>query len=92
VLIVSCPPRDCWHREGPKWLEQRLYHGREAELRERVDRRRIRLAHAGLAEPYLVRQALAEFRRELAALEVASAEEDIALSIECAAPVEEVES
>jgi len=92
VLIVSCPPRDCWHREGPKWLEQRLYHGREAELKERVDRRRIRLAHAGLAEPYLVRQVLAEFRRELAALEVASAEEDIALSIECAAPVEEVES
>ena len=39
VLVVSCPPRDCWHREGPAWLHERIYNGRDAELQERVDRR-----------------------------------------------------
>ncbi|MFN8574159.1 MAG: cytochrome b N-terminal domain-containing protein [Gemmatimonadaceae bacterium] len=46
VIIFSCPPRDCRGREGPKWLEQRLYHDREAELQPRVDKRRVRLATA----------------------------------------------
>lgn len=44
VIVFSCPPRDCRGREGPKWLEQRAYHDREAELQPRVDRRRVRLA------------------------------------------------
>lgn len=88
VLIVSCPPRDCWHREGPKWLEQRLYHGREAELKDRVERRRVRLAYAGLAEPHGVRAALIEFRAQLAELERASAEDHIELGVACAAPEE----
>ncbi|MBS2039895.1 hydrogenase iron-sulfur subunit [bacterium] len=43
VMIVSCPERDCSHREGPKWLQLRVYHVREAELQARVDRRRVRL-------------------------------------------------
>ncbi|MEZ4585390.1 MAG: hydrogenase iron-sulfur subunit [Gemmatimonadales bacterium] len=43
VVICGCPPRDCVGREGPKWLEQRLFAGREAELQPRVDRRRIAL-------------------------------------------------
>src|SRR5690606_11346869 len=29
VLLVACPDRDCRGREGAKWLEQRVYHGRE---------------------------------------------------------------
>lgn len=41
VIIFSCPPRDCRGREGPKWLEGRLHHEREAELQARVDRRRV---------------------------------------------------
>jgi Pyruvate/2-oxoacid:ferredoxin oxidoreductase delta subunit/coenzyme F420-reducing hydrogenase delta subunit len=44
VIVFSCPPRDCRGREGPKWLEQRMYHDREAELQSRVDRRRVRLS------------------------------------------------
>jgi len=83
VLIVSCPPRDCWHREGPKWLEQRLYHDREAELKGRVDRRRVRVAYAGLGEPAVVRTALAEYRSEVEALEAAAPEERIELDMEC---------
>ncbi|HET7296713.1 MAG TPA: hydrogenase iron-sulfur subunit, partial [Gemmatimonadales bacterium] len=59
VLIASCPPRDCWNREGGKWLEQRVYHEREAELQDRVDRRRLRLAHAGGGEAARVRAELA---------------------------------
>lgn len=41
VVIASCGPRACSFREGPTWLDQRLFHGREAELHDRVDRRRI---------------------------------------------------
>lgn len=83
VLIVACPPRDCQHREGPKWLEQRLYHEREAELKDRVDRRRVRLAYADLGERGAVRAALESYRRDVAALERARREADIALEEEC---------
>jgi coenzyme F420-reducing hydrogenase delta subunit len=89
VLIVSCPPRDCWNREGPKWLEQRLYHDREAELQERVDRRRVRLAYAAEGEGEKVLAALAAFRADLAALERAEREEAIELLQECDIPADE---
>lgn len=85
VLIVACPPRDCQHREGPKWLEQRLYQGREAELKDRVDRRRVRLVYADLAERGEVSAALESYRREVAALERAATEADIVLDEECEA-------
>jgi ferredoxin/coenzyme F420-reducing hydrogenase delta subunit len=68
VLIAACPPRDCASREGPKWLAARLFEGREAELQERVDRRRLRLVHAGEGEAGLVRRALAALRADVAAL------------------------
>ncbi|HEX7023970.1 MAG TPA: cytochrome b N-terminal domain-containing protein, partial [Gemmatimonadales bacterium] len=41
VLVCGCPPRDCVGREGPKWLRERLFNDREAELQPRVDRRRV---------------------------------------------------
>ncbi len=83
VLIVSCPPRDCRSREGPTWLEQRLYHEREAELQERVDRRRVRLVHAGAAEGGAVQAALAQFRSDVAALDRAAGEPDASVEREC---------
>jgi coenzyme F420-reducing hydrogenase delta subunit len=83
VLIVACPPRDCQNREGPKWLEQRLYHDREAELKDRVDRRRVRLVYADLGEVGAVAAALEHSRRDIAALERARGEADIALEAEC---------
>jgi ferredoxin len=83
ILIASCPPRDCWNREGPRWLEERLHHGREAELQERVDRRRVRVEYAGLGERAQLLGALAAYRNEVAALEVAQGETDIDLGIEC---------
>ena len=68
VLVVSCPPRDCWNREGVGWLAQRVYHEREAELKARVDRRRVRIAHAGAGQPLRVAAELAAFRDDVAAL------------------------
>jgi coenzyme F420-reducing hydrogenase delta subunit/Pyruvate/2-oxoacid:ferredoxin oxidoreductase delta subunit len=68
VIVVSCPPRDCRHREGPVWLVERVYHGREAELQERVDRRRIRIVYANAAEGSGAAAAVRRFEREVAAL------------------------
>jgi ferredoxin len=87
VLVASCPPRDCWNREGGTWLEQRLFHDREAELQPRVDKRRVRVAFAGEAERVLLRTALADFRRDLAGLETPSAESAPDVGQECEAPV-----
>jgi ferredoxin len=92
VVIVSCPPRDCWNREGPKWLEQRLYHEREAELRERVDRRRVRLIYASAGDRQVVHAAIRELGSALAALETASAERDIDLDRLCEVPEPVAES
>ncbi len=83
VIMVSCPPRDCWNREGPKWLQQRMYQDREAELKPRVDRRRVRIVHAAPGERRVVRAALAEFREEIAALAPAAAEAEIDMDAEC---------
>ncbi|HEX9704600.1 MAG TPA: hydrogenase iron-sulfur subunit [Gemmatimonadales bacterium] len=88
VLVAACPGRDCWHREGPKWLTERLYHDREAELQPRVDKRRVRVAHAGAAERPALLAALTAFRGDLAALDAAAGEETIDLDFACE-PTEE---
>jgi coenzyme F420-reducing hydrogenase delta subunit/Pyruvate/2-oxoacid:ferredoxin oxidoreductase delta subunit len=75
VLVVSCPPRDCRNREGVRWLEQRVHHGREAELKERVDRRRVRILHAAAGERELLARAIGSFRAEVAALARPTVEE-----------------
>jgi len=66
VLVLSCPPRDCQGREGPKWLVERLFHDREAELQARVDRRRVAVGYARSGAPG---QAMAEIRTFAAALD-----------------------
>ncbi len=83
VMVVACPPRDCWNREGAKWLEQRLYHEREAELQARVDRRRIRLVHAGSAETAELIRELNEFRSALAELRATETEAELDLIRMC---------
>lgn len=65
VLVLSCPGRDCLYREGPRWVEQRVHHGREAELQERVDRRRVRLVAFGCGETAAALEAIRRFRAEL---------------------------
>ena len=83
VLVVACPPRDCWNREGPVWVEQRLFHDREAELHQRVDRTRVRLVNAGEGERHLVAAALASFRVDVRRLDAIGGEADIELDLEC---------
>jgi coenzyme F420-reducing hydrogenase delta subunit/NAD-dependent dihydropyrimidine dehydrogenase PreA subunit len=69
VLVLACPPRDCWHREGPRWLVERAYQGREAELQARVDRHRVRIAYANAGERSAALQALRVFQQDLVRLE-----------------------
>jgi ferredoxin len=73
VLVLPCDPRDCRNREGPRWLEQRIYHGREAELQERVDRRRISVVAAGRADSSAVAAAVRRFRGALDEMDQAPA-------------------
>jgi ferredoxin len=83
VIVLSCHPRDCWNREGAKWLEERMYHDREAELQPRVDRRRVRLVHASEAETALAEAAVARFGEEVRVLAAPAAEEEIDLLALC---------
>jgi coenzyme F420-reducing hydrogenase delta subunit len=66
VVVLACPARDCRYREGPKWTEQRLFHGREAELHERADRERLRFAALSQAEASSAVALVSELRDRLA--------------------------
>lgn len=72
VLVLACPPRDCWNREGPRWLSERVYEDREAELQARVDRDRVRIGHAAAGDRSEAVEALRHFMRDTAALGAAS--------------------
>jgi coenzyme F420-reducing hydrogenase delta subunit/ferredoxin len=83
VLILSCPPRDCHHRDGARWLTERLYHGREAELQARVDRARVRVAHVNGAERDRALAALREFAGVIRRLGPLPLPERTAAPLEC---------
>ena len=83
VLVVACPPRDCWGREGPKWLVERLFNEREAELKARVDRRRVRVAYASLYDRPALEAALDDFSRALDRLDAPAGEDGIEVDTEC---------
>jgi coenzyme F420-reducing hydrogenase delta subunit/NAD-dependent dihydropyrimidine dehydrogenase PreA subunit len=83
VMVTGCPPRDCVGREGPKWLEQRFYHAREAELQPRVDRERVAVITAALGEDEAVVAAFETFRRRMLALDVIAAEAEVELEEYC---------
>ena len=83
VLVLSCPPRDCWNREGPRWLIERLYHGREAELQERVDRARVRVVAVNAQERADALAALAAFQADIAKLAPAVAARTTDVTTEC---------
>lgn len=83
VLVLACPPRDCWNREGPRWLSERVYHDREAELQARVDRRRLMLAFANASEPAAARAALRALAAQVAALDAPSSEPAVSIDTVC---------
>ncbi|MCY3808194.1 MAG: cytochrome b N-terminal domain-containing protein [Gemmatimonadetes bacterium] len=83
VLVVACPPRDCWGREGPKWLVERLFNERAAELKARVDRERVRVAHASFYDRHALETAVDDFAQALAHLDAPAAEAAIEVDTEC---------
>ena len=83
VMLLTCPERDCLYREGPRWLHERVYNDREAELRSRVDRRRVRVAGFAPGEPEAARAAVTQFRLEISELGEVPVERDIQLDREC---------
>ncbi len=88
VFISACPPRDCWNREGPIWMEQRVFHDREAELQARVDKDRVRVGYHAEAEGRVLVSDLKAFREHMRSLDRAEAEADIEIGAECEVPVE----
>ncbi len=88
VFLLTCPDRDCRYREGPKWLHERVYNDREAELRDRVDKRRVRLAGFSPTEVEAATQELVAFRAEVAALGDQPVERNVKIELECEVPDE----
>ena len=86
VMVVSCPQRDCWNREGVTWLEERLYNGREAELKDRVDRTRLRVVYASEQERSKLTAAIVTFRSQTGLLERSLAEKVIQIDTLCDVP------
>jgi ferredoxin len=83
VFIGGCPPRDCVGREGPKWLHERVFNDREAELQARVDRRRVRVVTlaAGALDEAL--EAFGAFEADVALLETQVAADGGELELVC---------
>jgi coenzyme F420-reducing hydrogenase delta subunit/NAD-dependent dihydropyrimidine dehydrogenase PreA subunit len=83
VIVYGCPPRDCVGREGPKWLRERVFNDREAELQPRVDRRRVRLATMAPGARSEAVDALDAFTQDLVILEPHLPDPDADLEVEC---------
>jgi ferredoxin len=65
VLVVGCPTHDGRTREGVEWTEQRLFAGRPADLKARVDRDRVKLVQAALGEGVVLHDAARAFASEI---------------------------
>ena len=83
VMVAACSGRDCWNREGPKWAAQRLYAGREANLKERVDRRRLRYVQTGAGGRGDIAAALAAFKSQIAEMQPVRTETEIEIDQDC---------
>ncbi len=88
VFLLTCPPRDCRYREGPMWLSERVYNDREAQLRERVDKRRVHIASYSPTEVEAACGELAAFRQEVVALGDKPVEQDVNIVLQCEEPDE----
>ena len=83
VMIFGCPPRDCVGREGPKWLQERLFNDREAELQLRVDRRRVRVGTMAPGDLAGAIAAYNTFVRDLNELDTPVRESQVDIDFEC---------
>lgn len=93
TIVFGCPPRDCVGREGPKWLDERLFNDREAELQPRVDRRRVRTATMALGDLANTLRAYDEFAAAVTALQLPEPEFILDIDAICEpVPMEEASS
>lgn len=69
AFVLTCPPRSAPCREGPKWLHERVYNDREAELPARIDKRRVSIAGLAPGEWPRIADAIETFRQSLKDLE-----------------------
>ncbi len=83
VLVFTCPPRDCAGREGPKWLGERLFNEREAELQSRVDRRRVGVGTMAVGDLRGTLACFDQLVRDVAALAPAVAAIDLEVALAC---------
>ncbi len=83
VIVFGCPPRDCIGREGPKWLHERFFNDREAELQPRVDRHRVRTATMATGDLAGTMNAWRQFERDVAALARVTPEGDVEVEVIC---------
>jgi len=89
VIVFGCPPRDCVSREGPKWLHERVFNDREAELQARVDRRRVRIATIAPGAGGASIEALGAFARDLSLLDKPHRKSDAELDVVCDSVISE---
>lgn len=83
VIVCGCPPRDCVNREGPKWLHERVFNDREAELQHRVDRRRVRLVTFAPGDLPASIASFDAFARDLAMMDRPDRSADAVLELAC---------
>lgn len=83
VGLITCPPRNCLNREGPLWLEERLFQGHEADLRPTVDKRRIRLTAISPGDNKSLNDFTEKFLKDLKTLEATSLAKNDSLEREC---------
>ncbi|MBI5505430.1 MAG: hydrogenase iron-sulfur subunit [Deltaproteobacteria bacterium] len=83
VFIAACPPRSAPCREGPKWLYERVYNDREAELPARVDKRRVAIHAASRGEWRSLEAEIESFRARLAALGPGLPAGDLQVGTQC---------
>jgi ferredoxin/coenzyme F420-reducing hydrogenase delta subunit len=91
VLVVGCNEHDGRTREGVTWTDARLFHGRMADLKDRVDRDRLRLVQANIGEGVQLHAAVTAFREEIDALDTGDDAEVDVVAL-CRARTEPVET
>jgi ferredoxin/coenzyme F420-reducing hydrogenase delta subunit len=87
VLVVGCAEHDGRTREGVTWTQQRLFDGRTADLKERVERRRVRLVEATLGEQVRLHAAVTSFRADIEELAAQAARPAQRQAGECVDPL-----
>jgi ferredoxin len=67
VYVLACPDRDCAFRFGPRWMRERLYEDREAELQTRVDKERVQIGTFGKADAHAALADMSSYHAEIRA-------------------------